>query len=237
MIRNGVRARSPALMPCMATWAARRMSSYEELVQEPMSAALIPAGQPFARTSAASFEIGRSRSGECGPTMWGSSVGEVDLDDLVVEVLGVPEDLGVGDRGARGSRSASRATSRPVRRLEVRRHPLVEGEDGGGGAELRPHVADRALAGRADRLGPGAEVLDDLVGAALDGEEPAEVGDHVLGRGPAGELAGEVDADELRVEHLPRQPGHDLAAVGAARRRWPACRGRPRSGCGSRRRS
>ena len=39
-----------------------------------MSAALISAGQPFARTSAASFETGRSRSGECGPTMCGSSV-------------------------------------------------------------------------------------------------------------------------------------------------------------------
>ena len=74
VIRNGVRARSPALMPCIAMWAARRMSSYDELVHDPMSAALMPAGQPFARTSAASFETGRSRSGECGPTMWGSSV-------------------------------------------------------------------------------------------------------------------------------------------------------------------
>jgi hypothetical protein len=69
VIRKGVRALSPALMPCMATWAARRMSSYEELVQEPMSAALIVAGQPFVLTSAASFDTGRSRSGECGPTM------------------------------------------------------------------------------------------------------------------------------------------------------------------------
>src|SRR3989441_4231985 len=31
-------------------------------------------------------------------------------------------------------------------------------------AELGAHVADRPLAGRADRLGAGAEVLDDLVG-------------------------------------------------------------------------
>ena len=60
-------------MPCVATCAARRMSSYDEFVQEPMSALVIFAGQPFARTSAASFEMGRPRSGECGPTMCGSS--------------------------------------------------------------------------------------------------------------------------------------------------------------------
>ena len=103
--------------------------------------------------------------------------------------------------------------SRAVRRLEVRGHPLVEGEHGGGGAELRPHVADRALAGRADRLGSGTEVLDDLVGAALDRQDAAEVRDHVLGRRPPGQLSREMHAHELRVEHLPRQPGHDLAAV------------------------
>ena len=57
----------------MAMWAARFMSSYEELVQEPMRAALIWAGQPSFFTSAASLLMGRARSGECGPTMWGSS--------------------------------------------------------------------------------------------------------------------------------------------------------------------
>jgi len=43
------------------------------LVQEPMSALVIVVGQPFALASSASFEIGRPRSGEWGPTMWGSS--------------------------------------------------------------------------------------------------------------------------------------------------------------------
>ena len=71
--RNGVLALTPALSACIAMWAARFMSSYEELVQEPMSAWRMPAGQPSFFTSAASFEMGRARSGECGPTMWGSS--------------------------------------------------------------------------------------------------------------------------------------------------------------------
>ncbi len=69
VIMNGVFARSPALMPCMATCAARRMSSYEEFVHEPIRVALISAGQRLARTSAPSFETGRARSGEWGPTM------------------------------------------------------------------------------------------------------------------------------------------------------------------------
>ena len=43
-------------------------------MQEPISALVIRAGHRFSRTSAASFEIGRPRSGEWGPTMCGSSV-------------------------------------------------------------------------------------------------------------------------------------------------------------------
>ena len=37
-----------------------------------------------------------------------------------------------------------------------------------------------------------------------------------LGERPARELAGEVHADQLGIEHLPGEPGHRLAAVGAA---------------------
>ena len=45
---------------------------------------------------------------------------------------------------------------------------------------------------------------------------PAEVEDDVLGRGPAAQLAGQAHADQLRVLHLPRQPGHDVDRVRAA---------------------
>ena len=43
-----------------------------------------------------------------------------------------------------------------------------------------------------------------------------DVEDHVLGRRPAAQLAGQVDRDVPRIEHLPRQPGDDLDRVGAA---------------------
>jgi len=62
--RNGTLAFNPALSPCIAMWAARRMSSYDEFVQEPISAAFRFAGQPLAFTSWASLPIDRARSGE-----------------------------------------------------------------------------------------------------------------------------------------------------------------------------
>ncbi len=72
-IRNGTRARRPAARPWRAMWAARCMSSYEEFVQEPISALVMASGQPCSRASAASREMDRPRSGECGPTTCGSS--------------------------------------------------------------------------------------------------------------------------------------------------------------------
>lgn len=49
------------------------MSSYDELVQEPMRPTLISSGQLFFLASAASLEMGVARSGVKGPLMWGSS--------------------------------------------------------------------------------------------------------------------------------------------------------------------
>ncbi len=46
--------------------------------------------------------------------------------------------------------------------------------------------------------------------------ERLPVGDDVLRRRPAREVAGEMDADQLGMEHFPRQPRHHLAAVRAA---------------------
>ena len=83
-----------------------------------------------------------------------------------------------------------------------------------------------ALAGGADRLRARPEVLDDLVGAALHGEQRAEVRDDVLRRRPAGELAGEVDADELADAAPPTAARPSPRRSRRRRRRWPACRGR-----------
>ena len=66
---------TPCARPCAATSAARLMSSYDEFVQLPISATEIRSTKPFcgSRTSAASCDSGRARSGECGPTTCGSS--------------------------------------------------------------------------------------------------------------------------------------------------------------------
>ncbi len=109
----------------------------------------------------------------------GSSVVEVDLDDLVEVARRVGDDLvvgaqvvgdrvgGVGDGGAAGG-------------LRGRRHAGVVGEQRGGGADLGAHVADGGLAGGGDAVGAGAEVLDDGAGAALHGEDAGDLEDDVL---------------------------------------------------------
>ena len=140
---------------------------------------------------------------------------EVDLDDAVEVLPGVSLDLGVageqvgvlvgelGELGAAG-------------RAQVGGGVAVVGEDGRGRAELGAHVADGRLAGGADGVDAGAEVLDDGVGAAGDGEDARELEDDVLGGGPAAHRAGELHADEARVEHLPREARHHVDRVGAA---------------------
>ena len=54
---------------CLAMLAERVMSSYEELVHEPMSATLSSSGQPFLTTSSLNLERGVARSGVKGPLM------------------------------------------------------------------------------------------------------------------------------------------------------------------------
>ena len=93
---------------------------------------------------------------------------------------------------------------------------VVEGEEGGGGADLRAHVADRALAGGADAAGARAEILDDAAGAALDAQDPGHAEDDILGRGPAAEFAGQLDADDAGEAQFPGHAHHDVHRVGPA---------------------
>ncbi len=53
--------------------AERVISSYEELVHDPMRATFRSVGQPFFTTSSLNFEIGVARSGVKGPLMCGSN--------------------------------------------------------------------------------------------------------------------------------------------------------------------
>ncbi len=142
-------------------------------------------------------------------------LGQIDFDDLIVVLLRRLIDFGVRHKQVPAGHGEVGEIG-PVGDVQVGDHLLIEGEHRGRGPELRAHVADRAFAGRADRLGAGAEVLDDLVRPALHGEQAAEIEDHVLRRGPTAQLAGQPHADQFRMEHFPGQPGHHFARVRAA---------------------
>src|SRR4029453_16451086 len=100
--------------------------------------------------------------------------------------------------------------------FEVAGHGQVVGEQGGGGADLGAHVADGPLAGGGDRLRARAEVLDDRSRPALHREDVGDLEDHVLGRAPPVELAGQVDAYEPRPAHVEREAGEHVDGVGPA---------------------
>ena len=68
---------------------------------------------------------------------------------------------------------------------QVAGHALVVGEDGGGGANLRTHVADGAHAGARQLVDARAKVLDNGARAALDRQDARHLEDDVLGRRPA----------------------------------------------------
>ena len=153
--------------------------------------------------------------GGVGPDDVGLEGREVDLDEAVEVGRGVVGDLGVGrDEGGVGVGEVGEVGA--IGGAEVALHALVVWEYGGGRAELGAHVGDGGLAGAAYGGCAGAEVLDDGVGAAGDGELAGEAEDHVLGGGPAAHLAGEPDADVAGVQELPGQAGHDLDGIRAA---------------------
>ena len=63
----------PLAMASSAIEAARDISSYDELVQEPISATSTASGHPFALATSAILLIGVAKSGVNGPFTYGSS--------------------------------------------------------------------------------------------------------------------------------------------------------------------
>ena len=87
----------------------------------------------------------------------------------------------------------------------------------------------------ASRLGrPGPAVLEDLARAPAHGEPPQELEDHVLGRHPRLQRAGEPDADDGGHREEVRATAQGHRDVETARARWPACRPLRRAACGCR---
>src|SRR5687768_11940678 len=66
-----------AVIPCASAWraidAARVMSSYDELVHEPINRADASVGPALALAAGATFDPGRARWGVCGPLIHGWS--------------------------------------------------------------------------------------------------------------------------------------------------------------------
>jgi hypothetical protein len=176
-----------ALRPCEAASRAieadRDMSSYDELVHEPMRPTLSSEGHECFLTSAANLEMGVARSGVKGPLMWGSSSlrfypmsarplprfseqvrATHNLDALVVLAVLVGLEVVVELLGVAGLGGTAGS-------LEVLGHAVVEGEERSGRTDLGTHVTD----GGHTR----ARVLDDGAGTALDGEDASDLEDDV----------------------------------------------------------
>ena len=72
--KNGTLLLRPASLACSAIEATRDISSYDELVQDPMSAEERVVGYLFDARKAGKVDRGVERSGVKGPFRWGSSV-------------------------------------------------------------------------------------------------------------------------------------------------------------------
>ncbi len=104
----------------------------------------------------------------------------------------------------------------PPLSLEILPGALVGREDGTGGPEFRPHVADRLPIGGGKALHSGAVVLDDLADATLDIVAAQHLQDHVLGAHPVGEFAGEFHPQHFRAGQVIRTAGHGQGHVETA---------------------
>ncbi len=138
---------------------------------------------------------------------------QVDVDHAVEEALGLSLDLGIGPQVAGVLVSEVRDVV-AVGRLEIRTGAFVIGEQRAGRADFGAHVADRRPTGRRDRRDARAEVLDDGTGCPPDGQDARDLEDHVLWRGPARELPGQVDTDQPGGPRVERPSDHDVDGVG-----------------------
>jgi len=87
---------------------------------------------------------------------------------------------------------------------EIARHPLVEVEERGSGAQLRPHVADGALAGGADREAPGPKYSTILLVPPLTVRTPRRCVITSLAEVHPGACVSRPD--EARIQHFHASP-------------------------------
>ncbi len=149
-----------------------------------------------------------------GPGQRRHDGGQVELDPLAEARLGgrvVPQPLRLGVRLDQAHLLLG-ATGEP----QVGQRLGVDGEDRAGRAVLRAHVADGGAVGERDVADAGAVELDELADDALLAQQLGD-GEHQVGGGRAGrQLAGELEADDLRDEHRDRLTQHGRLGLDAA---------------------
>src|SRR6185437_4208042 len=97
---------------------------------------------------------------------------------------------------------------RAAGQAEVGQRLIVNREDGAGRAVLRTHVAESGSVRERYVRDPGTEELDEL---AHHSRAPQELRDgeyQIGGRAAGRQLAGQLDADDLRNEHAERLSQH-----------------------------
>ena len=171
------------------------MSSQEELVHDPTMTC--STGSP------STSETGTTRSGEPGQGDQRLERVQVELDAVVV--------LGVGIR-----------SERPPLRLapeqaEVLAGGLVGREHAGGEGQLGAHVADGGPLRQGQRRRAGPAVLEDPPAAAAHRVAPQQLHDHVLGRDPRPQPAGEPHRGDARHGQVIGPAAHGHRHVEAAR--------------------
>ena len=89
---------------------------------------------------------------------------------------------------------------------QIAQRQVVDGEEAAGRAVLGRHVPDRGAIGERQAVEPVPEVLDELPDHARLAQDLGDGQDEIGRRRALGELAGQLEADDLRDEHRERLP-------------------------------
>jgi hypothetical protein len=176
---------APTSRPCLeassAIDAERDMSSYEELVHDPISATFKSAGQSFFFTSSANLEMGVARSGVNGPLIWGSSSERFYPKSLafihsilIKDAHNLNHLIILGTLVRNQVVAESLCVFRDFRTLggiEVVDHAAIEGEQARRSADFSTHVTDGSHASAREGFDTGSIVFDNGTCTSLDGED------------------------------------------------------------------
>ncbi len=136
----------------------------------------------------------------------------LDLGEVELELLGEGRVLGVGvvehPLLARVGVDELDRLGRAPGELEVAQRLAVDREDRAGRPELRRHVADRRAVGEPEGVQAGPEELDELRDHPMLAQHLGDREHEVGGGGALGQLAAELEPDDLGQQHRDRLAEH-----------------------------